>query len=295
MKTAIAFPLAVLAVFVILPLACPSYAPMSDEQLVAQTDLIVVGKITKIVEGGARPKDKSIATITVSEVVKGEKGLKILKGLKTVKLGFPSRNRRMMASTDIFYKNGQQGIWLLRKAKDKDYFLADYPARLQPIKNLDKIKAIVKEEKHKPDVESTLDPWKKDVIDKWMANNGLNRYGDKKGTAYVGGTPLFNEKTGSSIDRYDYIFKEHAEVRELIARKARERRFAKPRSKVPEEVQEKIDRWLSEQGHNRYGDPKGTMYTGGTPLFDEKTGKMTDRYEYVLKKFPNLKKELGVK
>jgi hypothetical protein len=28
------------------------------------------------------------------------------------------------------------------------------------------------------------------------------------------------------------------------------------------------------------------MYAGGTPLFDERTGKATDRLEYLMKKFP---------
>ena len=32
----------------------------------------------------------------------------------------------------------------------------------------------------------------------------------------------------------------------------------------------------------------GTMYMGGSPLFDMSTGIMTDRYTYLCKKFPNL-------
>jgi hypothetical protein len=31
------------------------------------------------------------------------------------------------------------------------------------------------------------------------------------------------------------------------------------------------------------------MYTGGTPLFDERTGQTTDRMEYLLRKHPDLK------
>lgn len=29
------------------------------------------------------------------------------------------------------------------------------------------------------------------------------------------------------------------------------------------------------------------MYMGGTPLFNEMTGESTDRYEYLVKKFPD--------
>lgn len=50
-------------------------------------------------------------------------------------------------------------------------------------------------------------------IDQFVRENGLNEYGDPKGTVYAGGTPLFNEMTGRSIDRYDYILKKHPELR----------------------------------------------------------------------------------
>lgn len=47
-----------------------------------------------------------------------------------------------------------------------------------------------------------------------------------------------------------------------------------------------IDSWLQENNLNQYGDRKDTAYTGGTPLFDERTGERTDRYDYLIKKFP---------
>jgi hypothetical protein len=57
---------------------------------------------------------------------------------------------------------------------------------------------------------------------------------------------------------------------------------------------QKIDAWLSEQGLNQYGDAQGTAYAGGTPLFDEKTGQSTNRYTYLLKKFPDLVESLNL-
>ncbi len=57
-------------------------------------------------------------------------------------------------------------------------------------------------------------------------------------------------------------------------------------------TKDKIDSWLEENDLNRYGDPKGTMYTGGTPLFDMKTGKRIDRYKYILEKYPELLESL---
>ena len=50
---------------------------------------------------------------------------------------------------------------------------------------------------------------------------------------------------------------------------------------------------LRETGRNPYGDPKGTSYAGGTPLFDERTGARKDRYEYILEKHPELRKARG--
>ena len=49
-----------------------------------------------------------------------------------------------------------------------------------------------------------------------------------------------------------------------------------------------IDNWLEEKDLNRYGDAKNAVYTGGTPLFDEKTGQAIERYDYILNKFPDI-------
>jgi len=47
-----------------------------------------------------------------------------------------------------------------------------------------------------------------------------------------------------------------------------------------------VDQWLAAHGLDRYGGPAGTMYAGGTPLFDERTGARKDRLEYVYKLHP---------
>lgn len=51
---------------------------------------------------------------------------------------------------------------------------------------------------------------------------------------------------------------------------------------------EQIDEWLDRKGFNRYGDDKSAIYTGGTPLFNEQTGAVMDRYDYILNKFPDI-------
>jgi len=58
-------------------------------------------------------------------------------------------------------------------------------------------------------------------------------------------------------------------------------------AKISADEKIEIDVWIRDNNLNQYGDPKGTVYTGGTPLFDETTGKRIDRYEYILKKHPD--------
>jgi hypothetical protein len=50
-----------------------------------------------------------------------------------------------------------------------------------------------------------------------------------------------------------------------------------------------IDAWLTANKDvlNEYGDPKDMVYTGGTPLFDETTGKTMTKYEYIISQHPD--------
>ncbi|MFW5888554.1 MAG: hypothetical protein ACOCVY_02445 [Patescibacteria group bacterium] len=61
---------------------------------------------------------------------------------------------------------------------------------------------------------------------------------------------------------------------------------------LTEEEKEKIDKWLEENGYNRYGDTAGAIYPGGTPLYNEETGESVNRYDHILKKFPNILKRM---
>lgn len=70
-------------------------------------------------------------------------------------------------------------------------------------------------------------------------------------------------------------------------KKSQKPSFEEEKKKIFEEEKKKIDEWLSVNNLNEFGDSKETMYTGGTPLFDEATGTLLDRYEYLIKKFPH--------
>ncbi|HEX8823572.1 MAG TPA: hypothetical protein VF794_26860 [Archangium sp.] len=56
-----------------------------------------------------------------------------------------------------------------------------------------------------------------------------------------------------------------------------------------------VDRWLQERKMDRYGHPEGTMYAGGSPLFNEATGESKDRLEYVFGRNPEARKACAAK
>lgn len=58
-------------------------------------------------------------------------------------------------------------------------------------------------------------------------------------------------------------------------------------TKISEMEKKEIEAWIMENDLNIYGDPKNTVYTGGTPLFNEATGQKIDRFEYILKRHPD--------
>jgi len=60
-----------------------------------------------------------------------------------------------------------------------------------------------------------------------------------------------------------------------------------PGDNLSAEERSKIETWISDTGLNQFGDPAGTVYSGGTPLFDEATGQTIDRFDYILKRHPD--------
>ena len=58
---------------------------------------------------------------------------------------------------------------------------------------------------------------------------------------------------------------------------------------IDNETRRRIDQWIRDHNRNEFGDTKDTVYAGGTPLFNEMTGRTLDRYEYILKRHPELR------
>ena len=55
----------------------------------------------------------------------------------------------------------------------------------------------------------------KNRIDQWIKANDLNEFGDPIDSVYIGGNPLFDESTGVSRDRYEYILSNNPELGEF--------------------------------------------------------------------------------
>lgn len=54
-------------------------------------------------------------------------------------------------------------------------------------------------------------------VDRWLEKRGLNPYGDPPDTTYAGGTPLFDERTGETRDRIEYVLGKHPAARQECA------------------------------------------------------------------------------
>lgn len=51
-----------------------------------------------------------------------------------------------------------------------------------------------------------------------------------------------------------------------------------------------VDKWLKGKKLDRYGHDEGTMYAGGSPIFNEMTGEARERLDYVYERKPEAKK-----
>lgn len=56
---------------------------------------------------------------------------------------------------------------------------------------------------------------------------------------------------------------------------------------ISDEQKQRIDARIKRENLNQYGDSKDTMYAGGDPLFDMRSGMRLDRYEYIASRHPD--------
>lgn len=110
----------------------------------------------------------------------------------------------------------------------------------------------------------------KPMIEAWLVWNGLDSFGNQKGTTYPDGLP---------VDRYDYIRSNHRQRPWNDIDQSWLSTFAPGEEDV-------FKTWADRNDMNRFGDPQDTMYLGGTPLFNEATGEVMPADVYILSKNP---------
>lgn len=92
------------------------------------------------------------------------------------------------------------------------------------------------------------------------------------------GLSCSSEKLGEQVDQ----------VRQKVSN-IWSRRAANFVQNLSDAQKQAIQDWLKNNQLNDYGDAADTVYTGGTPLFNEATGATQNRFEHLLEKFPALK------
>jgi hypothetical protein len=55
-----------------------------------------------------------------------------------------------------------------------------------------------------------------------------------------------------------------------------------------------IEQYLEAHGLDGFGSPRGSMYPGGTPLFDEASGQRLSREEYLAQRHPDILHACGM-
>lgn len=116
-----------LALLTLLPtLGIAMYVQMSDEELIRQSDLVVIGELIgqTPLQTGATGERLELGVIRVSETLKGPPG-------QTVALLLLPAPDAPRASSDLAYKRGDRGLWLLRQRSSSTtgLYLADHPQR----------------------------------------------------------------------------------------------------------------------------------------------------------------------
>lgn len=68
----------------------------------------------------------------------------------------------------------------------------------------------------RPESRDDLSAEARDKIEAWLAEQGLNRFGDPPDTEYASGTPLIDQATGKAIERFQYILDRHPDILDKI-------------------------------------------------------------------------------
>ena len=120
------------ALILMVLMAVPAWAgfvayPMETRLL--EADLVAVGTVGKTKSTFKRTRDYALATMQITDVVKGNKEL------KTVDVAFAAKS---LIQSDRVRKDGDTGLWLMRLDDSGDFYWIDRPSDLQSVADKDK-------------------------------------------------------------------------------------------------------------------------------------------------------------
>lgn len=126
-----------------------SWKPLSYEELVKASDLIITGKVIWINNEPISTNSKDEATIMVGKVLKGTQANKMV-GLvyPGVNKGYESYDGKFSSvrtHDEVFFDIEQEGVWFLKRKGEKFYI--DHPSRFKPLFFLPKIENVIKNQK----------------------------------------------------------------------------------------------------------------------------------------------------
>ncbi|MDE2600245.1 MAG: hypothetical protein KGL40_11550 [Rhodocyclaceae bacterium] len=101
------------------------WAPLSDEELLRSSDLIVMGEWQGQVAFSAGSSDMEVGVVLVNEAWKGGTPAFVL-------IALPA-SRTLRSSSDMTFRRGDRGLWLLHlQPGSKGLYLVDHPQRFVP-------------------------------------------------------------------------------------------------------------------------------------------------------------------
>jgi hypothetical protein len=125
-------------------IARASWADIPLADVVKQCPVVVVGEIRRIETAPASDYAFDTALIRVERVLKSTGTNAVEKAGAELPLTMPSTTNKVRESTDILYRQGQRGVWLLQ-LRDGKYW-ANYPKNFQPLTEETKIAGLIREQ-----------------------------------------------------------------------------------------------------------------------------------------------------
>lgn len=117
------------------------------EQLIASSDLVVIGKLAYVMRAEPGPAATDHGYIEASEVLKGQ----VPDGHGIV-LAFPGKRgnpgpdgtfKSSLTAKDLRFEEGLDVCWLLKRVPGTDSYAVDHPSRIQPYPSYDEVRARV--------------------------------------------------------------------------------------------------------------------------------------------------------